>query len=134
MGARMKALQPVMKPLNADMAQARETKDVAAIQKIRTTMNKIRSEAGVSVPKTMGGMLMLPVAFASFRVLRGMADLPVPAIEFEKFLWIENMAMADPTYIVPALTAAVTAMTIRVSFSCYCVSTSICLSFLLLTA
>ena len=46
-------------------------------------------------------------AFGMFRLLRGMAALPVPGLEDGGILWFQDLTMPDPFYILPVASAAV---------------------------
>ncbi|KEY68057.1 hypothetical protein S7711_06967 [Stachybotrys chartarum IBT 7711] len=67
-------------------------------------LNKmVMKEHGVSNLGMLWGFLPIPFSFGLFRLLNGMAAIPVPSLETDGFLWFTNLAVADPYYILPAL-------------------------------
>lgn len=50
-------------------------------------------------------MLQIPLGFGMFRVIRGMASLPVPAMLNESIFWLNDLTVHDPYFILPAMTA-----------------------------
>ncbi|KAE8355798.1 60Kd inner membrane protein-domain-containing protein [Aspergillus coremiiformis] len=51
-------------------------------------------------------LIQVPFGFCFFRVVRGMADLPVPGLAAESVGWLKDLTVADPFFLLP-LTAAV---------------------------
>lgn len=59
-------------------------------------------------------LLQIPLQFASFRVLRNMAELPVPAFQTENWLWTQDLTHGDPFFILPVVNATIIYLTIKV--------------------
>jgi YidC/Oxa1 family membrane protein insertase len=62
-------------------------------------------------------LLQIPLGFGTFRVVRGMATLPVPGLAMEQFGWIHDLTSYDPWYILPALATGFMYLTMKVSCS-----------------
>lgn len=62
-------------------------------------------------------LLQIPLGFGAFRVVRGMATLPVPGLAMEQFGWIHDLTSYDPNYILPVLASGFMYLTMKVSCS-----------------
>lgn len=114
--AKMKELQPVIKPLSEKMKQAlaENQRDLAVQTQLQ--IRELRSESGLSFMKMFRPMLLqVPLGYGAWHTLTTAAALPVPSMESEQFLWISNLCVADPTYLLPVLTATMTYFNVRVS-------------------
>jgi YidC/Oxa1 family membrane protein insertase len=60
-------------------------------------------------------MAQIPLGYGTFRVVRGMTGLPVPAVASESVAWINDLTIADPTYLLPVMSAAMLMVVLRVS-------------------
>lgn len=60
-------------------------------------------------------MLQVPIGFATFRLMRGMADLPVPGLDDGGFLWLTDLTQSDPYFILPIVTGIAFHLTFKVS-------------------
>ena len=104
----MSSLAPVTKPIQEKMeaALARGDKQQADLYKMQ--------QAAIMKPY-VGGMLATGgfmiaqawIGFAAFRFLRAMADLPVPGMAHDGFLWFTDLSNRDPYFILPAATSAI---------------------------
>ncbi|ETS86161.1 hypothetical protein PFICI_04186 [Pestalotiopsis fici W106-1] len=98
-------------------AEAKEVmwdKDVDTMQrmKVQARVQAITKRAGVSYSKTfLPPLAVIPFSYGMFRLLRGMAALPVPSLETGGFAWITDLTVYDPTYILPLASAALSALT-----------------------
>lgn len=106
-GARMQSMQPIIKPLNARMMEAYKSSNVEAATKLRAELKSIYAAAGISqsamfTPAIIQGIF----GFCAFRLMRAMANLPVPGLETGGFLWLTDLTARDPYYILPAVMAA----------------------------
>jgi YidC/Oxa1 family membrane protein insertase len=52
-------------------------------------------------------MLTLPITLGFFRLFQGMAALPVPSLETGGILWFQDLAAADPLYILPIISSSI---------------------------
>lgn len=114
--ARMKEVQPVLGPLREELQEAlRNNNREVAMQK-QHALRTINKEYGISLPKAFGGLLIqIPLGFGAFRLLRNAGTLPVPGFETEQFLWLTNLSLCDPTYLLPGLTAVMTYFNFKIN-------------------
>ncbi|KAH7318262.1 60Kd inner membrane protein-domain-containing protein [Stachybotrys elegans] len=77
-------------------------------------LNKmLMKEYGVSNWALLWSFLPIPFSIGFFRILNGMASIPVPGLEQTSFLWIDSIASADPYYILPALSSILMGISMR---------------------
>lgn len=114
-GAKASNLKPQTEPIRQEMLRlAKEGNQTEMIRK-RHEMTQLNKANGIKMWKNLIPMLQIPIGFGTFRVVRGMASLPVPAMLDETVLWIQDLTVADPFYILPAITAGFMYLTLRVS-------------------
>jgi YidC/Oxa1 family membrane protein insertase len=70
-------------------------------------MGRIRKKHGIQQWRSFVPMLTLPVTLGFFRLFQGMAALPVPSLETGGILWFQDLAAADPLYILPILSSSI---------------------------
>ena len=104
--ARQSALQPILKPLTNKMMEAYQVRDVQEVQKIRAELKEINARAGISmkdmfIPLTIQGVL----AYCALKLMRAMANLPVPGFQTGGALWFSDLTVQDPTYALPLIMA-----------------------------
>ncbi|KAH8664714.1 60Kd inner membrane protein-domain-containing protein [Xylariales sp. PMI_506] len=114
--ARMAALQrdPQFARANQEMKEIMWNPDAdnMAKMKARAKVMQMTKAADVSMLKSIvPPLLMVPVGFGMFRILRSMATLPVPSLEAGGFLWLMDLSAYDPTYALPLVTAALSSFT-----------------------
>ncbi|KAJ5099610.1 hypothetical protein N7532_006611 [Penicillium argentinense] len=103
--AKMHNMKPQSEPLRAEMTRAMKENNQIEMQKKRAELSQLNKEHGVSAWKSLVSMLQIPLGFGTFRVVRGMCSLPVPALLDESLLWIKDLTVHDPLYILPALSS-----------------------------
>ena len=113
--ARMATIQPYIKPIQARINQAKLSQDQTTMLLEAQEMKKLYQNANIKLWKLAVPFVQIPIGFGTFRLFRGMAGLPVPGLEDGGFLWIRDLTIADPFYVLPALTAIVIHLTFRVS-------------------
>lgn len=70
-------------------------------------MNKmLQKEYGVNNWEMLWSFGQIPFSYGLFRIVSGMASVPVPSLETTSFLWINNLAATDPYLIMPAVGTA----------------------------
>jgi YidC/Oxa1 family membrane protein insertase len=83
----------------------------AEFQTIRKMLGERKKEAGVRWRDMWIPMAaQIPIGFAMWRLLRTMADIPVPGLETGGLLWFQDLALADPFYILPMVNPALVFM------------------------
>ncbi|KAJ6022126.1 hypothetical protein N7540_007630 [Penicillium herquei] len=96
-------LKPLMGPLREKLMLAAKTKDQGEIAKARADIQALNARHGIKVWKSFVPMLQIPLGFGMFRTIRGMTTLPVPALLNEQALWLTDLTVADPYFILPAI-------------------------------
>lgn len=113
--ARMAKIRPITAPIQTRMIEAMKNKDQIGSLKAKQELRELNKNAGISVWKGLLPMfILIPTGFGQFRLGRGMADLPVPALENESLLWLPDMTMSDPFFILPLATGFVVYRTMKV--------------------
>ncbi|KIW39015.1 uncharacterized protein PV06_08832 [Exophiala oligosperma] len=108
-GSRLKLVQPAATELREKVQEGLRNNNRQAAMEAQQQIREIYKEAGVSMRKAfLPVILQMPLQFCAFRLLRDAAAVPVPAFESEQFLWITDLSVADPMYLLPLGTAAMT--------------------------
>ncbi|KAI0453548.1 hypothetical protein F5B21DRAFT_479058 [Xylaria acuta] len=89
------------------------TQDRSAILNARAEMRRLNKAAGASALMPLVGITMLPFSFGMFRLVRGMADIPVPGMETGGLAWFTDLTVPDPFYILPCLSTALAVLTFK---------------------
>ena len=106
---------PILQPIQEKIKVAKKNRDQEAIQQASQEIKQICKTAGFSpftilLPTVLQGVL----GFGTFRLLRGMAALPVPGLKNGGVAWFPDLTLPDPYYVLPALVAASMHMFVRV--------------------
>ncbi|RYP69271.1 hypothetical protein DL770_008281 [Monosporascus sp. CRB-9-2] len=80
---------------------AYRTRDNMAMMKARARMTAVRKQAGINFWWIPVPLLTVPFSFGMFRLVRGMASIPVPSMETGGFAWFTDLTIHDPYYILP---------------------------------
>ncbi|KAJ5689331.1 hypothetical protein N7462_003723 [Penicillium macrosclerotiorum] len=112
-GARMHNSRPLLDPLRREMMVAQKNGETAKFQMKRLEMSKLHSDYGIKPWKSFVPMLQIPFGYGVFRVVRGMTSLPVPALLDESILWLNDLTVSDPLYILPAISGACMYLTFK---------------------
>jgi len=114
-GAKMQNMKPQSEPLRREMMAALKDQNQIEVQRKRAELSELNKVHGINPWKNLIPMLQIPLGFGTFRVVRGMAGLPVPAMLDESVLWIQDLTISDPYYLLPAATTAFMYFTLKVS-------------------
>lgn len=118
-GAKWKSAQPLVAPAREKLSMAYKAKDYRLMAEAKAEMNALKKEYGVNPFKMFIPVLIqVPLQFGGFRVLRNMAELPVPALPTENWLWTTDLTLGDPYYILPLINSFVLYLTIKVRNWC----------------
>ena len=112
--ARLAAIAEVRKPILARISAARAARDTAKIYQFTQESRALSQQAGIKTWKVFTPFLQVPIGFGLFKLLRNMATLPVPGLEDGGVLWLKDLTMGDPYYILPALTSLCIYYTVKV--------------------
>jgi 60Kd inner membrane protein len=117
-GAKSRACQAVLTPVRQRMTAAWKTGDHAQMTACKAELNVLNKKFGLKIWKLFIPILIqVPLQFGGFRVLRNMAELPVPALEQENWLWAQDLTLGDPFYIIPIANSVIMYLTIKVCIS-----------------
>jgi YidC/Oxa1 family membrane protein insertase len=106
-GALLARVAPITKPKTQLMQQyAREGKQEQVMQ-IRGELQAINRRAGIKLWKSAVPLLQVFIGFGTFRLFKAMGALPVPGWLDGGALWFQNLAVPDPYFLMPILTAGV---------------------------
>ena len=106
--AKLQEVEPIMTPLKEQYRDAVARGDKREYMEIANQMRAVKGVTGFSVITMFAPVLIqVPLTFGGFRVLRNAAELPVPSMENESFLWIADLTVSDP-WILPAIVGAMT--------------------------
>ena len=112
--ARLNNAKHIVGPLRNEMiAYGRQSKQLEVQQK-RAEIQQVYAERGIKLSKTFIPMLQVPLGYGIFRSVRGMGSLPVPSLSDESFLWLNDLTVADPLYILPLATSFLMYLTFKV--------------------
>lgn len=82
----------------------------------RARVSIMNKNAGYALWRNFVPMLQLPIGLGIFRVMNGMASLPVPSFEHGGLLWFTDLATADPFFILPIAAGIAMMAGMRVRF------------------
>ncbi|KAI9828371.1 MAG: Mitochondrial inner membrane protein oxa1 [Thelocarpon impressellum] len=111
--ARMAALKPVTQPITDKMQESQRAGDTAGVMRARAELKRIHARAGVKMYKAFVPMLQVFLGYGTFRLMRGMSTLPVPGLETGGLLWIRDLTISDPYFLLPLGTAAIFHLTMK---------------------
>lgn len=104
--ARLAIVAPNLAPIKARLKEAKSSKDVDQMRRVTAELRELYSAAGIQMWRVFVPMIQMPLGFGTFRLLRGMADLPVPGLDSAGFLWLTDLTVRDPYFILPVFTGA----------------------------
>ncbi|OJD33033.1 mitochondrial export translocase oxa1 [Diplodia corticola] len=100
--ARQQALKVVTDPLNAKMNEARIAGNTDQMMMARAELMGVYKQAGINPWKAFYAPVAQGVTgYCTWKLLRAMAALPVPGLESGGFLWLSDLTVSDPLYILP---------------------------------
>lgn len=112
--ARRQTIKPLEEPITARYNAAKAANDRNALREAALERMALHSSAGISMWKSFVPFLQLPIGFGTFRLMRGMATLPVPGFDTGGLLWISDLTLSDPYYVLPIATALAYYFTFKV--------------------
>ena len=115
MSARQTALLPLLRPLNEKLRAAKRNKDQAELLQVYKTIKATKHQYGVKMRTMFAPMLIqIPMGYATFRLTKKMAALPVPGLDTSHFLWISDLTVPDPIWGLPILAGSIMYFTLKV--------------------
>ena len=103
-GARSAALAPVTKPITDRMTAAKKANDTPGVMLAWQQLREVRGRAGITFSAQFAPIILQGIfAFCGYRLIRRMADLPVPAFRTDGFLWLQDLTLSDPYLLLPII-------------------------------
>ncbi|KAK2006219.1 YidC/Oxa1 family membrane protein insertase [Colletotrichum eremochloae] len=101
--ARMQKLQqdPKYLEVRTGLQEAMSRGDSAGMAELRRDLSMLNKRAGVNPLNGLWGLLQIPFGYGMFRVLNGAASIPVPGMETGGFLWVTDLTVSDPFFLLP---------------------------------
>ncbi|KAG6188042.1 hypothetical protein E4U36_007276 [Claviceps purpurea] len=91
------------------------TRDMEKRQRGQLINSLLKDEYGISSWGIFWSLGQIPFTYGLFRIVTGMTHIPVPALENAGFLWFTDLTVADPYYLLPALSTAFMIATLSIS-------------------
>ncbi|TKA57604.1 hypothetical protein B0A49_10087 [Cryomyces minteri] len=112
--ARQAAMMTITKPLTDKMTALKHAGRNDQIPEVYQELRAAYKRAGINplaafFPAIVQGV----VGYCTFKLFRAMANLPVPGLENGGFLWLRDLTIADPVYVLPLLTAGAFHLAVR---------------------
>lgn len=105
--ARTAAMKDVMKEPNQRFMDAMKSGNQYEMQTAQAELRQIKSASGISSLKAMWGPIIQGfLGYGTFNLMRSMSNLPVPGLQTGGFLWITDLTVADPFFIMPVALSA----------------------------
>ncbi|KAK1752934.1 60Kd inner membrane protein-domain-containing protein [Echria macrotheca] len=102
----------VVESMRAATVTGGGTVEVLARRAEQVRMHKAAGYSGFDM--LLPQLIQIPLGFGAFRLLKGMADLPVASMENGGLLWFTDLTVADPFFLLPLATACLFAMSMRI--------------------
>lgn len=115
-GAKSRKIQHLVTPLRLEMQQAMREGDQVQMMRARKKLKDLNMEHGIKMWKMGLPFIQAFIGFGSWRLVRNMADLPIPGMETGGFAWFSNLCVADPYYVLPAIMSLAQHFMFRVCF------------------
>lgn len=113
--ARLLPMTPRLVAVKDEMAAARQSKDMLAMQRVALKQRQIYTDAGVKMgPMMVMPFVQLPVTLGLFFGIKKMCQLPVEQLKHSGLDILPNLTVADPYFILPLMVAAMINLQIKV--------------------
>ena len=122
--ARLAAITPITAPIRDKMMAAQRTGNQQAMLLARQELIGIHKKANIQTYKAFVPLIQVFFGYGNFRLFRGMSALPVPGLETGGFLWLKDLTVSDPFYILPVATAGAFYLVMRVRMTPQSISPS----------
>ena len=114
--ARMQAVKPLTKDLDARAKKAMASQDRQEMYLCQQQRKAFNKKVGIRQMNLFYPIIFqVPLGFGTFRLLRGMATLPVPGLDEGGPLWLSDMTIPDPYFVMPLLITGMYMLSFRVS-------------------
>ena len=114
---RMKLIAPEMKLFQNDMTNAQKSGDYAQLNSIRQNMTNFQAKHGIQTSKSLVGLFQAPFLITWFLSVRHMAMSPnlFPEMSHVNFLWLTDLTVHDPYFLLPLISACCSSLNISVT-------------------
>lgn len=112
--AKVASVKHLTQPLQEQIQRCYRENDTVGMQRAQQERKILNETHNIKLMKLAFPLLQLPLSFGAFRVLRGMSALPVPGLDSESFLWLYNITVHDPYFILPVTTGIIMHYTFKV--------------------
>lgn len=85
-------------------------------QQASVIAKRLKAEYGVRNIHLMWMLVQFPFTFGLFKLVRHMANLPVPGMETAGFAWFVDLTVRDPYFLLPALATGTMILSIQVCY------------------
>ncbi|OCT45828.1 putative mitochondrial export translocase Oxa1 [Cladophialophora carrionii] len=116
MTARFQEMSPMIKQIQARSREALNNNDRTGVLEAQMQMRELKKEGKFAFNKMFRPLLLqFPLGYGAWNLLRSCSNVPVPAFETETWLWLSNLTVGDPYYVLPIVTAAMTWVNVTTS-------------------
>lgn len=106
---------PMVQELQMKMSEARQCGDQLESARCAAELMNYMKKNDISFLKNfIVPLVQAPVFLSFFLALRGMANAPVESLKHGGFLWLQDLTIHDPYYIMPIITCVTMYITIEV--------------------
>ncbi|KAI9887365.1 MAG: Mitochondrial inner membrane protein oxa1 [Watsoniomyces obsoletus] len=105
--ARTAALKPATAPIMAKIRECQLNRDTAGLMLLRGELSGIYKRANIQTWRQFLPFIQIFPGFGMFRLMRGMADVPVPGLDDGGVWWARDLTVPDPFYLMPAVASYV---------------------------
>lgn len=100
--AKLSVINPYLTAAKDKMQLAYASKDPVLQREVSAEMKGLQNAIGLKMKWIWAPMVVQGIAgFCAFKLIRAMAALPVPGLETGGLLWIHDLTIPDPTFVVP---------------------------------
>lgn len=111
----MKQKEPDYDKAVEGLKVAMASRDQVGMSAMKMVMKNLEQKHGVNKLLPFINFIQIPIGFGMFRIIRAMAELPVPSLENGGCLWFTDLTVPDPYYILPLLGPVSMLATMRVT-------------------
>lgn len=101
--AKMKKIAPLTARLRDKINEAKMNGDSLKVARATNEYSQMMKSHNIGLGTMALPLLQFPVFISAFIGIRKMCNLPVESMTTGGMLWFENLAIADPTYVLPTL-------------------------------
>ncbi|EEQ89249.1 mitochondrial Oxa1p [Blastomyces dermatitidis ER-3] len=105
--AKVASIKHITQPFQVEIQRCYRENDTVGLQRVLQQRKIINESHDIKLRRLAYPLVQLPLSFGAFRVLRGMSALPVPGLDSESFLWLSNVTVHDPYFILPITTGLI---------------------------